>query len=252
MKNFIYDGSFEGFLTTVFKIYELDSFNANIASKNNSNLLMLENATTVETSEKLFKRVKSGIIKKAGINIYNEIATTFCSSNQNKENIVFEYLKLVFAFSKKARLMLQNKAVINYNALLKKVTYERHRMLGFLRFTETADGVLYANYSPDNNITSLILNHFANRFSTEDFIIHDEKRNVFGVYSAQFNKFFIYENKDAFNSITPSKSEHFFQKLWQQYYNNAPIKERENLKLRNQHMPTRYHNYLTEIRKQHI
>ena len=39
-----------------------------------------------------------------------------------------------------------------------------------------------------------------------------------------------------------------FEELWKTFYNSVNIKERENLRLRNQHMPKRYWKHLTEIK----
>jgi len=144
--------------------------------------------------------------------------------------------------------MLNNEHVIAYNTLLKKVTYERHRMIGFMRFEETVDGVLYAKYSPDNNITHLLLNHFANRLSTQNFIIHDTKRNVVGVYNKKEHKFFTYTLNKKLAPIQVTNDEVFFQKLWKNYYKNVSIAERKNTKTMLNYMPKRYHHNLTELK----
>lgn len=248
MKQVMYDGSLNGFLTSVFAIYELGEFDTKIVSSEAQTLLIGE-VIEVKTDEEKARRVKNGIIKKASKNIFNEVATTFASGNKDKENIIFEYLKLVFAFGHKARLMLNNENVIKYNDLLKKVTYERHRMIGFLRFEETEAGILYAKYSPDHDITNLLLGHFANRLSTENFIIHDTKRNTLGVYNKETNQFFTYTDNTPLSPITLSQSESFFQKLWQNYHVNASIASRENRRLQRQFMPARYHKNMSELKR---
>ena len=192
MKTLIYDATIEGFLTSIFYCYEKDEFLSRVSSTATFQNNLLDEFIEISTDKIKAKRVKQGIIKKVGINLFNEINTVFCSDDQNKDNVLFDYLKLIFAFGAKTRLMLNNESVIAYNDLLKKVTYERHRMIGFLRFEETLDGVMYAKYSPDNNITHLLLGHFSSRFSTQNFIIHDTKRNILGVYSSMANKFFTY------------------------------------------------------------
>lgn len=249
MKTLFYDKTIEGFLTCVFKNYQLNEINNKISSQNNTQTMFQNEFVKIEKNEETAKRVKIGIIKKTGVNIYNEITTVFCSDNANKENIIFEYIKLLFVFGKQTRLMLNNIAVIKYNELLKKITYERHRMIGFLRFEETEKGLLYAKYSPDNNVTALLLSHFANRLCTENFIIHDVKRNILGIYNKEQNKYFIYNSKNELMPIINSKNETFFQNIWQTYYKNTAIEERKNTKLRNQFMPTRYHKYLTELKR---
>jgi|LGOV01.1.fsa_nt_gb probable DNA metabolism protein len=247
MKTLIYNNTVEGFLTSIFYCYEQDEFNVSIKSKSAYQTSLFEaDAVEVEADDTKASRVKAGIIKKTNNNLFNEIATVFCSNKENKDTVIFEYLKLIFAFGTKARLMLNNPSVIAYNELLKKVTYERHRMIGFMRFEETKEGIMYAKFSPDNNITHLLLSHFANRFSTENFIIHDTKRNVLGVYSKAKNKFFTYTSEEQLSPINLSSNEAFFQKLWQNYYKDAAIMERENTRAMLGHMPKRYHTNMTE------
>ena len=43
-----------------------------------------------------------------------------------------------------------------------------------------------------------------------------------------------------------TEEEKTYQKLWQTYFKNIAIKERRNLKLQRQFIPTRYWKYLTE------
>jgi probable DNA metabolism protein len=248
MKTLIYDGTIEGFLTSIFYCYEKDEFSNKISSKATFQNSLLDEFVEITTDAEKASRVKRGIIKKVGVNLFNEINTVFCSDDKNKDNIVFEYLKLIFAFGAKTRLMLNNERVMAYNDLLKKVTYERHRMIGFIRFEENVDGVMYAKYSPDNNITHLLLGHFSNRFSTQNFIIHDTKRNILGVYSKEVNKFFTYTASEYLKQIDLAQDEKFFQRLWQNYYRDTSIKERKNKTLMMAHMPRRYHTNLTELK----
>jgi probable DNA metabolism protein len=248
MKTLVYDNTIEGFFSSIFYCYEQNEFNNKISSKQLLQANLFEEIVEVETNEQKVNRVKNGIIKKVGVNLLNEINTVFCSDNHNKDNVLFDYLKLVFAYGIKTRLMLNNEHVIAYNELLKKVTYERHRMIGFMRFEETVDGVMYAKFTPDNNITHLLLGHFASRFSTQNFIIHDTKRNILGIFSTQNKQFFTYTLSSELSPLIITENETFFQKLWQNYYTDASINERTNLNLMFAHLPKRYHNNLTELK----
>lgn len=248
MKTLVYDNTIEGLFTTIFYSYEENDFNVNITNKTLFQGSLFDAFVEIETNMEKAERVKKGIVKKVGVNLLNEINTVFCSDDDKKDTVLFEYLKLIFAYGTKTRLMLNNETVIAYNALLKKVTYERHRMIGFLRFNETVDGVMYAKYSPDNNITHLLLGHFAERFSSENFMIHDTKRNILGIYSKEANQFFTYTLANELQPIELGSQEQFFTHLWQNYYKDASIKERANLNLMFAHLPNRYHNNLVELK----
>lgn len=75
--------------------------------------------------------------------------------------------------------------VIDFNNLLYKVTGEIHRLKGLLRFMESSGGVFYAPYSPDNDITEILMLHFTERFKSERFVIHDVKRKIAGMYDGK-------------------------------------------------------------------
>ena len=56
---------------------------------------------------------------------------------------------------------------------------------GFTRFSELENGVLYSKISPKNNILAFLMPHFVDRFPMENFMIYDERRNLFGIHPAQ-------------------------------------------------------------------
>ena len=54
-------------------------------------------------------------------------------------------------------------------------------------------------------------------------------------------------SKDEGYLLSNLNNDENFESLWKTFYKSVNIKERENSKLRNQHMPKRYWNHLTEI-----
>ncbi|MDD4211372.1 MAG: DNA metabolism protein, partial [Clostridia bacterium] len=97
MKTLIYDATIEGFLTSIFYCYEKDEFLSRVSSTATFQNNLLDEFIEISTDKIKAKRVKQGIIKKVGINLFNEINTVFCSDDQNKDNVLFDYLKLIFA-----------------------------------------------------------------------------------------------------------------------------------------------------------
>ncbi len=117
-------------------------------------------------------------------------------------------------------------------------------MLGILRFSEIG-GILYAKYSPDNDISILLADHFADRYKHEKFIIYDEKRKKVVVYAN--NNWEIKENINI-DDIEFSIKETMIQKLWKQYFTDLAIKERKNINLQFQFVPSRYRKNMTEFK----
>jgi probable DNA metabolism protein len=123
-----------------------------------------------------------------------------------------------------------------------RVTREIDRIKGFLRFMENDRGVLYAPYSPDNDITDLIAPHFAERFKSQRFVIHDTKRKVAAMYDGKNLVMFNADNAD----IYLSEYEKAFENLWKQYYKSVNITERPHEKQMKGYMPVRYWKFLPE------
>ena len=138
--------------------------------------------------------------------------------------------------------MLSIPQVIDFNEAVRKITGESHMCKGFLRFTETHEGVLYAPYSPDNDITDLLMPHFAKRFNGEKFVIHDVKRNIAGIYNRE--EWITGYAGEA--EIRLSESENFFKNLWKKYYNCVTIAERPHIKQMKGYMPVRYWKFMPE------
>ena len=107
---------------------------------------------------------------------------------------------------------------------------------------ESKDKVLYAPYSPDNNITDMLMEHFAERLKSERFVIHDVKRKIAGMYNG---KEWIM-NYVGEVEIYLSEYERAFENLWKKYYVAVNIKERPHEKQMKGYMPVRYWKFLPE------
>ena len=117
---------------------------------------------------------------------------------------------------------------------------------GFVRFKEIAPLSFYAQIEPVYNILPIIINHFTLRFSDQNFIIHDLKREKAIIYNKK-TAIITDLSKDEGYLISTLNNDTNFESLWKTFYKSVNIKERENSKLQKQHMPKRYWNHLTEI-----
>ena len=239
MKIFITDGSPEGFFTAVF-----DAFNQKDATITSDTHVQL--ALDSEVIRVIPDAGKSGRVLRG---IYNcdryaaeEISLVLRSCDPLKEQIVFEYIKKLMQIKFPIRKRLSLSEVIRFNEISYKVTGETHRLKGLLRFMECAGGVLYAPYSPDNNITDLLMAHFAERLKSEKFVIHDLNRKIAGMYDGR--EWIMGYAGEA--DIYLSEQEKAFESLWKKYYKAVDIKERPHEKQMKRSMPVRYWNVLPE------
>ena len=61
------------------------------------------------------------------------------------------------------------KSVSEALKISKYVGHENHKFKGFLRFKELENNVLYAEFSPENDILFLLSKHFEKRLKNKEF-----------------------------------------------------------------------------------
>ncbi|MFA9424428.1 MAG: TIGR03915 family putative DNA repair protein, partial [Sedimentibacter sp.] len=134
--------------------------------------------------------------------------------------------------------------VLPINQLYIKVSREEHKFIGILRFAELG-GILYSKFSPDNDLILLLVEHFADRYKYEKFIIHDERRNKAVFYA---NGLWEVKENINFENIEYKQDEIKFQNLWKQYFTHIAIDVRTNTNLQFQFVPARYRKNMIEFK----
>ncbi|MDR5658821.1 TIGR03915 family putative DNA repair protein [Serpentinicella sp. ANB-PHB4] len=239
---YIYDGSFDGLLTLTYDSY----YNKEVPDKimqEASQEDFLANYTVIKTDEKKAQKVYEAIRDKFSKDALNHIYYAFLSEQLNREKFILNYIKLGFKTGKDIDRMLSNDTVLFIHNLSKKVSRERHRMLGLTRFIELDKGILYAKIQPKYNVLSLLAPHFSKRLSGERWVIHDVDRAVAVIYSN--SEWYTSEFKVE-KDVPLSDQEVLFQSLWKNYFDSISIKEKQNLKLQQKNMPKRYWGNLVE------
>ncbi len=233
------DGSVEGFFTAVFDAYQ--DGNAYLTSSACFQQELFDNFLSVSTDEEKAKRVVKKLysLSKQGT---KEIFSILRTPEEDKEQAAFLYAKEIVQSSGSARSRLTDPAVRRALDLSGRVWTEAHRLKGFLRFRETAEGVFYAPCSPDNDVIELVMPHFIERFQGTSFVIHDVKRAIAGMYNGKESM--LVSVKEA--EISFSQKELAFSALWKKYYKTVNIQSRKNLRQQKNYMPVRYWSMLTE------
>lgn len=253
MKEFIYDNTFEGLLTTIFYAYQCKD-SCNISSQKNYRESLFQDVQYISTEEDKFLRVYNSINSKLNKEISKNVYYLYLSELPNCENILLNYLKLCYKYGPNINLSKNNSTIILVDKYCRKVTYEAHKLTGFVRFKEVAPLTFYSAIEPVHNTLPLLINHFTKRFSDEYFIIHDLKREIALLYNKESaiiadldrevsNKIQAATTGDA---ITTAK-DYDYEDLWKTFYNSINIEERKNHKLRNQYMPKVYWKHMPEV-----
>ncbi len=239
MKIFITDGLPDTFFSAVFAAYgEKD---CTVSSDTQLQLPLDGEIINVVYDKEKSRRVLQTINKYDG-EAESDITLVLHSGDSRKEQICLEYIRILVNNKAPVKNMLNNAVILSFNDLIYKMTGEIHRLKGLLRFTESAEKILYAPYSPDNDITEYLMRHFAARLKSEKFVIHDIKRGTAGVYDGEH---WILGKANA-AQISISESQGFYEKLWKTYYESTNVKERPHDKQMKRSMPVRYWKFLPE------
>ncbi len=241
MNIYVCDGSPESFFTAVFDGYK-DS-DCVITSERDLQVSLDSDFINVAPDFAKVERVTNCILKYDK-NAVDDILLVLRSCDSRKEQIALCYIRQIIKMKMPVKSAFNLPEVTAFNDILHKVTGETHQIKGFLRFMESKSGAFYAPYSPDNDITVLLMPHFAARLSSQKFVIHDIKRNIAGLYNG--SDWIICPL--AQTEIVLSDGEKNFEALWKKYYNSVNIESRPHEKQMKGYMPVRYWKFLPEKR----
>ena len=233
------DGSKLGFFTAVFNAHiHKDAY---LTSATDFQCALLDEWIEVRADEEKAKRVYEKL-EKIDARALIEIDRILRTDYSDKEQVAFNYLKLVIKYGSSARENLSLDSVrkaMDYSA---NVWGEVHRLHGFLRFRECENGVYYADCAPDNDIIELLSPHFKARLKTQPFVIHDKKRNRAVLYDGKKDICVPVDKAD----IRVTDRERSVSTLWKKYYHTVAIPMRKNTRQMKQYMPKRYWAFMCE------
>lgn len=240
------EDSVDGIFTAIYKAWEYGTSKTSIEIRGEKTMTLFAEYIHVETDGEIAAKVANSIKKKISEEVYFYVYRSALSENQDKAQYIYEFLIKAFRKGRSIIDNLQDDSVMKVFELSRKVGFEIHRYLGFVRFYELENGILASKINPLSNVVPVIAEHFADRLHNENWIILDTKRSIAAVHRAGIG-FVIAddineESLDAFS--VKSAGEEKYQKLWDRFFNTIAIQERKNLKLQQQMMPLRYRKYM--------
>lgn len=246
MKEYLYDGTFEGLLTAIFYGYQCkEEVTINKVTSHKPTLLC--QPETIVTEEDKFHRVYSSIEEKLSSCTLRNVYHLYLSDIPDVETLILKYLKLCYKYGDKINLAKNNDIILLVDKYARRVALEGHRFTGFVRFKEIAPFSYYATIEPDHNILPIIASHFTTRFSDQNFIIHDIKREIAILYNKK-DMIIAPLSKEFSKNLQSDASRDNFENLWKEFYKAVNIDERKNLRLQRRSMPRRYWNHLPETK----
>ena len=251
---FLYDKTFDGLLSCIFFAYEQKKFPDLILSDSDQKPLFIDEQHYVNTEKEKSLRVWKVLKKKLSKFAQNMMLYVWLSELPEVEMLLFRYICKNIDHPKGIEMNFGDDDVLRIKDIAQKVGTDARKLIQFVRFQETADGIYFAPISPRYNVLSLIIPHFKSRYAKQPWIIYDTNRNIGMYYDTNSVTEVSFSQKDLselklgkLSDEKLSDEEALLQKMWKEYFKSITIKERINLKLQQQHMPQRYWKYLTEM-----
>ena len=257
MTCYSFDNTLDGLLTAVFEAFALHEQPEMLLSEGDPVPLFCDRLYAVPTDTEKAGRVWKGLEKRLPKNVVKMLAVSFLSEMHELNNPLFQYICKVFRQPEGIERNFADPDILAVTNIARKVNHEQHRMKQFIRFQKAKDGTYLAVISPDHNVLPLVIDHFADRFNDQPWLIYDAKRH-YGFYydgtgepvritfedesSVTFNL-----AKGRLNDEVLSDDDQLLQDLWRTYFKAICIRERLNPKKQLQDMPRRYRKYLTEL-----
>lgn len=248
---YLFDGSYEGYLCTVFEAFERKEFHVVPTVEERLVPNIFDEPRRIHTDKTKAQRILQGLDKQLGKKNASLLYYNFLSDHPHFWHLGFRLIVRLFKTGFLNILDFSDPDILLLHQQVKKVNRERHRMKAFIRFVKSADKLYTALIEPDFNILPLILTFFKNRYADQDWLIYDVKRNYgYHFHHQDLQEVSLSEHQEIPDmyalELSLDPNELAFQQLWKTYFNSTTIKERKNSKLHLRHVPKRYWKYLPE------
>ena len=247
----ICEDTLEGILTAVYTAYEKHyrPEQTAIVTSEEGNLRLFavydHILTDSDKSEKVIRTLK----RRFGEEGFYIFCLALASTGEDKATVVYRTiargltLRRPFSvFARHADPEVDRIQKLKYNAW-----HEMHQLLGFVRFRELKNGVLFSRIHPKNNVLPFLADHFSDRFPGEHFLILDEGRDLFVVHEAGKPWFLAQGPEFKKEDVKESGEEGLYQELFRHFCHTIAIEARGNMALQRGMLPLRFRPYMTEF-----
>lgn len=256
MRIFVCEDSLDGILTGVYDGWDsrLGHDNVKLMTAPIENYeLFADYAYVVVDKDKALK-VSRTINTRLGYEAYSAIARSAQSNEPRKADWIYRVIVRGLSLRDGHKIMndLSYEPVGGIFKLDRTVWHEAHSYMGFVRFRELKNGVLFSKIDPKHNVLNLIAPHFADRLPEENFMIYDERRHMAVVHQQRSQWFLMSQleiDKDVISGISDEEEE--FSRLWKCFVASVSIKERVNPRQQMTMMPLRYRDNIVEFSDQY-
>lgn len=190
------------------------------------------------------------IQKHMGRQVYEDISYAMLAEDAMKGDCIFHVMQAARRKKEGGAITgcLTNPYVAKLFEMKRKVANEAHHYIEFIRFRELKNGVMFSEIEPQNWVLPCIAGHFSNRFPLENWVIYDRKHAEAAVHAERRGWMLVKGAElDLMFGKTVTEEEKKYTELWKVFFRNVSIKERENSRLQQNHVPMKYRKDMTEF-----
>lgn len=252
---FVCEDSLDGILTGVYEAWDshLGHRNVRLKTEAEDNLELFCSYRQVDTDLAKAEKVLRTVERRLGPGAREAICYGAAAEDSGKADAIYRMIVIGLHLKNGRDVIncIQNQEISLVMRLRQRTFHEVHHFLGFLRFTELENGLLYACIEPSCAVLPLLAPHFADRYCQEDWVIHDLTRRQLALHRKGRPWFLMEEeglDRDFLSRF--SREEERLQKLWRTFCTSVTIKERENPKCQRNLLPLRFRPCMTEFQQE--
>ena len=238
---YLYDGSFDGFLSCVFDSYVYREEPARFWDQDSREPTLFP-VREIPTVPAHAERVRIGLGRISPEALWLVIRG-FLTCAPDREVILFRFIRRLMVRGRPLLRQLTDDTVFPLRKAVRHLEGEVHLLKGFVRFSDF-EGLLAGEIRPKNRVLPLLRPHFCDRMYNETFLLYDRAHREALVHRP--GQWAILP-MESFRMAAPSQEEAQYRRLWKRFYDTVEIRERHNPKLRRTHMPQRYWETMTEF-----
>lgn len=252
MEVYICENTLEGVFSAIFSAYadRHPHSDNKIVAGSVKNYELFANYISVTTNKEHALRVSRRLYNTLGSEVFYDLcAALLCETSFATEVADAVYHTIVLGLSlarqgKDSRRILEHLTNPYVNLVFRcarQTRNEARHFYGFLRFRELSNGVLLARFHPNNNIITMLIEHFDNRLPKEAFIIYDANRDIAALHEPHQSSILLTHPEFEQEALLRySEQEKEYEALWQQFYESITIESRINPALRQSNIPKRF------------
>lgn len=262
---FICEDTIDGIFTGVYDAWASRHGHQNVSLTTHmpDNYTLFDEYITVNTDMEKSCKVGNTLRQRLGEEVYSQLceaasaldASAKASTQLSKADAIYRTIVLGLSLKNGSQVLhyLGEPYVNRVFQLSRNTGNEAHHLLGFLRFQELENGVLFARIHPKNDVLSLLGDHFSDRLPEENFMIYDETHKKAALHR-KGSYFFLTGteglNEQLLQRFSPEELE--YQKLWCGFFESIAIEARCNPKLQNQNIPKRFQKDAVEFQSDNL